>query len=108
MSAAGSNRVKVVQRKFIGLAAARAAWSVSTTSGHARNAACPASLSRQPPPAANLLGRILRKPVVMKLVMPADLASGNDFMAVGVKTSPLNFELRYLRGHETKPGELNP
>ena len=37
-SAAGSNRVKVVQRKFIGLAAARAGSSVTTTSGHDANA----------------------------------------------------------------------
>ena len=36
MSAAGSKRVKVVQRKFIGLAAARAGSSVRTSSGQPR------------------------------------------------------------------------
>src|ERR1041385_2193303 len=38
MSAAGSNRVKVVHRKFIVLAAARAGSSVKMISGQSRNA----------------------------------------------------------------------
>ena len=42
ISAAGSNRVNVVHRKFIGLLAARRGSSVKTTSGHPANAGCDA------------------------------------------------------------------
>ena len=43
MSAAGSKRVKVVQRKFIGLLTARAGSSVTTTSGQSASAGSRAS-----------------------------------------------------------------
>src|SRR5262245_15132946 len=48
MSAAGSKRVNVVQRKLIGLSDALAGSSVTTTSGHAAKAGSPANRAAAP------------------------------------------------------------
>src|SRR5262245_27448873 len=53
MSAAGSNRVNVVHRKFTGLTDARSGSSVTTTRGQSANAGSRASLAAAPGSDAN-------------------------------------------------------